>query len=167
VVRQSGPPSALVGARQVVVAVDYQSLTVGSLPVTTYLDGLAPDRRAAVEEVLQAMGDAFIAELTVRLAVPVVPATAPPAPGEVRVTARFQGMVMGKYAVVYAQDSRLITALSWSVGPTPTDEVQTDVFVPADVTRPAILQRMQLAAGDTAALAAEFFRREQTRAPEE
>ena len=163
VIQQSGPPSALAGARQVTVAIDFSNLHVGGEPIDSYMAHQDGERQRAVDEVLQATADAFVAELIASIPVTVIPVDAPPQPGEVRVTARFVDLVMGKYAIIYRQDSRLTTNMEWSVGGQVTDHIQTTVFVAAEIARPSIVQRLRVAGSNTARLGASFFRREQTR----
>lgn len=161
VIRQSGPPSALAGAQQVSVATDFNSLMMGGLPVAQYIASHAPEEQAAFQEVLRATDEGFRAELANRLMVPTVAAMAPPQPGEVRVTARFVFMEQGKYAFIYKQPSELTTRLVWSVGGVEVDEIETYVRVTAEINRPAIIQRLRIAATITARHAASFFARAQ------
>lgn len=162
-ITQSGPPSALRGATRVTVAFDYTDLLVGEVPVQSYLAGLEPPKRAEMEQVLQVMADGFLAELIVGLPISVVPAEAPAAEGEVRVTARFRAMELGSYRVDRRIDSQLVTDIVWTIGQTPTDAIRTRTRVQANVSQPTTLGRMQLAAGEAAEIAAAFFELEQSR----
>lgn len=162
-VQQSGPPSALRGAEAVTVAFDYSELLVGDIPVQSYLAGLDSSKRAELEQVLQVMADGFLAELIVGLPIRVTPAEGPPAEGEVRVTARFRAMELGRYRVDRRIDSQLVTDVVWTVGPTSTDAIRTRTRAQANASQPTVLGRMQLAAGEAAEIAAAFFAFEQQR----
>ena len=161
IIRQSGPPSAIAGAQQVVLAVDYSQLMVGAVHVDQYRNSRGADEIQAFEDVLQAMADSFFEEAGNRMGVPVTPAAGPPAEGEVRVTFRPIYMVQGKYAVVYKEDSELRSRIVWSVGPQEVDEIETYIKVGASLTRPAIIQRMKIASAKTGRWAASFFERAQ------
>jgi hypothetical protein len=162
-VRQSGPPSALRGAQAVVVAFDYEELQIGQVPVASYLAGLEPPERGELERVLQAMADGFLTELTVALPMRVEPASGPPEGGEVLVTVRFRAMELGRYRVSRRIDSQLVTDLEWTVDGRTSDIIRARTRVPASSSRPTRLGRMQVAAEQTASIAADFFWAEQQR----
>jgi hypothetical protein len=163
VIQQSGPPSALQGAPQVTAAVDFSQLTFGGKTLDQMMAERNPEEQQALNDVFAAMAEAFPVALAERLAVPVVAASGPPQPGEVRVTAQFLDGDLGKYVFVYARDSFLTTNLVWSVGGQDVDVIQTRVVVQASRSQPAIIQRMRIASTNTGRLGAEFFRREQAR----
>ncbi|MCA9607425.1 MAG: hypothetical protein H6721_00125 [Sandaracinus sp.] len=163
VIQQSGPPSALQGASQITVAVDFSQLTFDGKNLDQMMAERNPEEQAALNDVLTTLALAFPAALAERVNVPVVAAQGPPQPGEVRCTAVFVEGDLGKYMIVFARNSWLTTNLVWSVGGEEVDVIQTRVVVEANVDQPAIIQRVRIASTQTGNLGANFFTREQSR----
>lgn len=158
VLLESGPPSALQGAQYVDVVFDYRSALLGGRSEQAWLASQPPHDVAAYHEVKRELEEAFLQSLSSHVAVPVQ--RAPPgvaAPGGVLLVVRVTKIEQGKYVVVYAMDSELDAILEWQRSGRATDAISIQTRVEASMTRPAIIQRMRVAADRLGELTARFF----------
>jgi len=164
VLRRSGPPSALAGAERIRVAVVTDGLTVEDQTLDDYLAAMDDEEeQASFRDQLATMASSFREALGDELEIPVEEVTGPPEEGEVRLTAHLVDLEPGRFAVMVAVPTELTARLQWSVGHQDVDAIETFVRISSDLTRPATIQRMRIAAAQTARLTAQFFEREQER----
>jgi len=160
VIRQSGPPSALRGATQVIVATDLSAMYVNGKTVDQVMAERSPDEQRAMGEAIAALQTGFIQGFATNTRVSAPVAQGPPMRGEgVRVTARFTNVDPGKYAFVYTRDTMVTARIVWTIDGQVVDEIETTRRVDASMSQPAIIQRMRIGGRRTGELAASFFRR--------
>ena len=159
VIRQSGVPSPLRGQASIGVSFEWARASLGGRSEQDWLATQPPEDQASYMEVRNALMSTFVSELAQELpGVMVQPST-----GQETVQLSVQPLLleMGFYRVVIAQDSRLDSALVWSVGGQATDEVTLQTRITANLYNPSILGRMNDAATRTARIAAQFWRHAQ------
>ena len=163
VIQESGPPSALRGGNHINVWFDYSVATLGGRSEQAWLATQPPEDQQAYFEVKQNIEDAFLQALARSVSVPVQRVPEPgAAPGGVLCIVRVTLIEQGKYAVIFAMDSRLDANLEWAPGGQPvSDVIAISTTVTANAFRPAIIQRMRVAADQLGELAGRFFREKQ------
>lgn len=163
VVRESGPPSAIRGANHINVHFDYTIASLGGRSEQAWLASQPQEDQQAYFEVKQNLEQAFLQALASNVSVPVQHVPQPgAAPGGALCIVRVTKIEQGKYVVVFAMDSELDANLEWAPGGQPiTDIIAIQTTVAATMTRPAIIQRMRVAATRLGELAARFFQSKQ------
>ena len=156
VIERSGPPSALRGAQGVTVSWDPSSLYVEGVPMPEAQSTMSPDERSRLDESVRRMGATFLGELAESLDVPLSVASGDVAEGEVRLLVRPVELERGANGAV-GSSTVLVTRLDWILDGDVVDAVQVRVSQPPSMRRPSASERMRIAAGQSAQLAARFF----------
>lgn len=157
VIVQSGPPSALAGAQSVTYAADFNEVLIDGNPYGAE----PPNEQQSLSEVFATMDQNFLEQFSSRMPVPVVPANAPPGPGEIRMSPVFVEIVRGTRGPIGRQPTQLVTRFRWTVGGQITDEVEVFCSITPALTRPSVGGRLNNCAKRAGAQAAQFFERAQ------
>jgi hypothetical protein len=163
VIRESGPPSALKGAPRIEVSFDYSQASLGGMSEAAWIARQPPDEQAAYAEVKRNMDEAFLAALARTAGVSVIPVApgVPPSQEAAQLIVRYTFIEQGKYAVFFRMNSEVQAILAWGRSGQITDEIQIQRTVEAELSRPAIIQRMRVATDQLGELGAKFFRQAQ------
>jgi hypothetical protein len=152
---QSGPPSAVSGAQSVSYAADFSQVLVDGHP----FGAEPPNEQQSLSEAFANMDQHFLEEFSGRMMVPVVPANAPPGPGEVRMSPVFVEVVRGTRGPIGFAATELRTRFRWTIGGQVTDEVEVYCKVSPALTRPSVAGRLNSCAQRAGRQAAQFFER--------
>lgn len=159
---QSGPPSAIAGAQQVSYAASFDSLILDGQPVGQVLAQESPDEQSAIQTAFQEMDQEFFQAFSEGVDVPVVPAAAPPQPGEVRLTAVFSEIQRGARGPI-GRPTLVTARFQFSVGGQVTDEAEASCQIGPSLTRSSAARRMTACARTLGRYAARYFNSEQSR----
>ena len=156
IVVQSGPPSAAAGAPQITYAADFQQLVLDGQPAGNLIGGESANEQANIQQALQEMDAEFFQNFAGRLDVPVTPAAAPPAQGEVRLTGIYAYVQRGARGPIGA--ATVVTMrYQVSLGGQVVDEVEMTRQLKPSLTRSSIARRMKWCGGQLGSYAAKFF----------
>ena len=151
---QSGPPSAVAGAQSVSYAADFSQVIIDGNP----FGAEPPGEQQSLSEAFGNMDQRFLEAFSGRMPVPVVPANAPPGPGEVRMSPVFVEIVRGARGPIGGA-SQLVTRFRWTIGGQVTDEVEVYCSVSPSLTRMSVGGRLNSCAQRAGKQAAQFFER--------
>jgi len=144
VIVQSGPPSALASVQQLTVAADRSQMMISQRPLQQELAARDPNEQQALLEAIATMESSFATGFASQGGVPTLPATTAPLPNEARITVRWTYLDPGKYAFVYARDTRITTRVVFTIGATVVDEIEITRGVDANSRQGSIVERVTI-----------------------
>jgi acetyl-CoA acetyltransferase len=159
VIKKSGPPSALKDVSAMAVQFDYSQVMLGGKTEQQWLAEQPPEDKKKYQDVKKTINDAFFS--AIRNELPGIQINKAPADAPVTLQVQYTLIEQGKYAVVFAMDSKLQSNVAFRKGGQVTDKIHTKVVIDANVTQPSIHQRMGMAARELARRAAMYVRRAQ------
>ena len=143
VLRESGPPSALVQPGTVSVTFDYSEMLVGH---ETEEDWVArkstedPEYPTTFENLKTTAEDYFLEGFYSKIK---TPNSRVDADGDITVVIKFKYLQMGKYMVVAATATSVKADIIWSRNGEVVDEIAVTCSVPATMTTPSVHQHMK------------------------
>lgn len=140
VIQRSGPPSALAAEPYLQVGFDYTNVNLYGFDEATFLSNMSPQQVEAYRSVKTALNQSFFASYngTVDGVTLVQPSSQP----VMTLTVSILLLTQGKYAVAYAEPTRVIARCLWWKGEQRFDEIELEAVVDAGIGSTSIVGRV-------------------------
>lgn len=140
VIQSSGPPSALRSEPYVQVGFDYSNVNLYGYDEATFLSNKSPKQLEDYRSVKTALNQSFFASYHGRIdgVTLVEPSTQP----VLTLTVSVLLLTQGKYAVAYAEPTRVIARCLWWKGDQRYDEIELEAVVDAGIGSTSIIGRV-------------------------
>lgn len=160
VLKKSNPPDGLEGVDLIGVKFDYSKISLGGKSEEAFLADQPEEDKKAYREVKEVMNNAFLQHLSQHLT---GTADVRAAQGNEPVTlhVKWTYLVMGKYAVVYAQDTQVKAHLVFQRDGEDVEDLLIQTAAQATSSQPSIKQRVRIAADYIARPTAKFVKKAQ------
>jgi hypothetical protein len=162
VIRQSGPPSALAGQQLIGVSFDWSRAILGGQPEAQWLATQPPEDQQSYLEVRNAIMQTYINELASQPAGRGITVVAGSGQEPIQLIVQPLMLEMGFYRFMVNMDSRLDSALVFTMGGQETDHIEVHTTAESNMANAQIIGRLSQCALRTARLTAEFIRRAQS-----
>ncbi len=161
VIKQSGPPSALLGVQAIAVQYDYSQIRIGNTDRMTEEQWLSSRKqeshRQTYLDTKNSANIGVVEGLTKNLN-QVVVSEGQAGPGQIQVTVTYLEWEEGLYAAVIAWPSWIKARIIFSLDGQVVDEIEIQVSQDATLTTPAPTQRIHTCGQRIGTYAAEFVR---------
>ena len=166
VIKQSGPPSALKGASQVVVSFDYTGMMVGGMAGDKPEAQWVAEKSAEEEDYAKTWGDVkgsfeqnYVDEFTAHSPIAATRGQvgAPVPDNAVGLVVKLSNFQIGKYLVFGAKQSTVTVVHTWMRGGAVVDEIQTRSVVTPSLVNPSIQKHVVGLGGQSGEFAAAFL----------
>lgn len=161
VVQRSGPPSALQGAKQVLVRFDWSEVQVLDKSEAEYLAEKSAEERADFAQIKTETDAAILRGMQDQAQV-FAPAGAEVDPNATLVVVHYGYVQTGIFTPVFSLPSKLAVRFAWSREGKVTDVIETNAAIGASMSTPSDHQRMEMAGKLVGKAAGRFFVRAQS-----